>query len=209
MPERPCVVLGVTGPAPAFPVASPRLVVVSGPSGVGKTTLCETLLEDPRLVASVSCTTRPPRPGEIDGTHYTFLARDEFERRVAAGAFLEHAVVHDQWYGTPREAIESALRAGRCPLLDIDVQGADQVRAHGLPATYLFIAPRSLDVLRERLGRRRTEDRAMMERRLAVAARELAAAPRYDRVVVNENVDDALRELKAYLEERVFGGGKR
>jgi guanylate kinase len=185
-------------------VASPRLVVVSGPSGVGKSTLCRALLEDARLVASVSCTTRPPRPDEIDGRDYWFLPRGEFERRIAAGAFLEHAEVHGNRYGTPREAVEASLREGRCPLLDIDVQGAAQVRAKGLPAVYLFIAPRSLEVLRDRLQRRRTEDAAAMARRLAAAEREMEAARTYDCVVVNDRLPEALQALRACLEQKVF-----
>jgi guanylate kinase len=185
-------------------VKRPRLIVVSGPSGVGKTTLCEALLRDPRLTASVSCTTRAPRAGETDGRDYVFLSRPEFERRIAAGAFLEHAEVHGQRYGTPREPVEAALRAGMCPLLDIDVQGADQVRAKGLPSAFLFIAPRDLEVLRERLKRRRTESEAEMTRRLETAARELEAAPRYDRVFVNDDLDATVRAMRAYLEESVF-----
>jgi guanylate kinase len=185
-------------------VASPRLIVVSGPSGVGKSTLCRALLDDARLVTSVSCTTRPPRPDEVDGRDYWFLSREEFERRLAAGAFLEHAVVHGNRYGTPREAVESRLREGRCPLLDIDVQGAAQVRATGLPAVFLFIAPRSPEVLRERLQRRDTEDAASMARRLAAAEREMQAARDYDLVVVNDRLPEALQALRDYLDRKVF-----
>lgn len=185
-------------------VASPKLIVVSGPSGVGKTTLCDEMLKDPRLVASVSCTTRPPRPGEAEGRDYWFLSREEYERRIRAGAFLEHAEVYGNLYGTPRAPVEAWMREGRCPLLEIDVQGADQVRTKGLPALYLFIAPRSLEVLRERLQRRRTEDEAAMQRRLAVAAREMEAASRYDAVVVNENLAEAVAALRDILEKRVF-----
>ena len=201
-------------PSGTDPAARERalLIVVSAPSGAGKTTLCDRLLEsDSTMVYSVSCCTRPPRGNDVDGRDYIFLSRDEFLRRVVAGDFLEYAIVHGHYYGTLKDTVGEALRAGRSVLMDIDVQGARQVRnllagrsAEGLLANRLvdiFIAPPSLDALRERLAGRGTDSPEVIEQRLRNAEVELASAGEYRYTVVNDDLDKAERELKAIVEK--------
>jgi guanylate kinase len=130
------------------------MAVISGPSGSGKSTICKRLLEDPRVVFSISATTRKRREGEVDGRDYHFLAREEFKRRVENGDFIEHAEVYGNMYGTLRAPMESALVEGKVYLLEIDVQGANQLRALGVPGTYIFIAPPDFEELRRRLAAR-------------------------------------------------------
>ena len=188
----------------------PLLVVVSAPSGAGKTTLCDRLLERyADLVYSVSCTTRPPRGREENGTDYRFLSAEAFERRAAAGEFLEQAEVHGHRYGTLRRTVTEALDAGRAVLLDIDVQGAGQLRealrsgALGAWADAwvdIFIAPPSLATLRARLERRGEDSPESIERRLRNAAVEKKSAACYRHTVVNDNLDDAFDGLCAILE---------
>lgn len=195
----------------AAPSTRSLLIVVAAPSGAGKTTLCERLLaEFPGVTYSVSCTTRAPRGREVDGEDYHFLTADEFERRVAAGDFLEHAVVHGHRYGTLRSTVEAALRAGRSVLLDIDVQGAATLRAavasgrHGelLQAGYVdvFIEPPSLEALRARLAARGEDSAAAMERRLANAAAELGERHRFRYRIVNDELETAYAELRRILQ---------
>ncbi|MBM4144068.1 MAG: guanylate kinase [Lentisphaerae bacterium] len=182
------------------------LIVVSAPSGAGKTTLCDRLLEDfPEIVYSVSCTTREPRGSEVDGEDYFFLSEEDFDRRVAEGAFLEYAGVHARRYGTLREPVESALREGCHVLMDIDVQGAARIRriAQAAPEGDLirrgfvdiFIRPPSLEALRERLAERGEDAAEVIEGRLAAAREEMAHMNEYRYVVVNEVLEDAYREL--------------
>jgi len=178
------------------------LVVISGPSGVGKSTLIAGLLRrDPRLWFSTSTTTRPPRPGERDGREYRFVGRDAFDRGIAEGEFLEHAVVHGQLYGTPRRPIEEALAAGRDAVLDIDVQGAASLRALGLGAVFIFVEPPTPEALARRLGGRGTEDAGAAARRLRRAQEELGEAHRYEHRVVNDDVDAAASRVLAILED--------
>ena len=164
-----------------------RMVVISGPSGSGKSTICRRLLEDPRVVFSVSATTRKRREGEVDGRDYVFLAREEFKKKVEQGDFIEHAEVYGNMYGTLRAPMVQALAEGKLFLLEIDVQGANQLRALGEPGTYVFIAPPDFDVLRRRLAGRGTETPEMLERRLHKAEDEWRERAKYDHVVVNDD----------------------
>lgn len=192
----------------------PVLLVVSAPSGAGKTTLCDRLLaEFPSIRYSVSCTTRAPRPGEADGADYHFLTEAEFRRRLAAGDFLEHAVVHGHLYGTLRQEVAAGLAAGRDVLMDIDVQGAAQIRASlaGLPEDDpirrgyrdVFIAPPSLGELRRRLERRGADAPEAIERRLRQAGLEMDRAGEYGHRIVNDVLDRAYSEFRGlYLRLR-------
>jgi guanylate kinase len=173
-----------------------RMLVLSGPSGAGKSTICKKLLQDPRVEFSVSATTRKPRPGEVDGRDYRFLSREEFRRLVSEGAFLEHAEVYGNLYGTLREPVRAALAAGKVYLLEIDVQGANQLRALDEPGLYVFIAPPDFEELRKRLVARGTEAPEILERRLHKAEDEWRERVKYDHIVVNDELDRAVREVR-------------
>jgi guanylate kinase len=153
----------------------------------------------PQLALSVSATTRAPRPGERDGVDYHFLSREEFDSKVAAGEFVEHADYAGRSYGTLRSELEDRVRAGVPVLLEIEVQGARQVRAAMPEAVQVFIAPPSLPALRTRLIGRGTDDPQEVERRLQVAEQELGAQPEFGHVVVNDRLDDALEELSGIV----------
>jgi guanylate kinase len=173
-----------------------RVFVITGPSGVGKGTLIRGLMERlPRLELSVSATTRPPRPGEHDGVDYHFLSREEFDRRVAAEDFVEHADYAGRSYGTLRSELERRLAENVPVVLEIEVQGARQVRTAMPDAVQVFIAPPSLASLRTRLVGRGTDDGPEVERRLRVAEEELEAQPEFEHVVVNDRLDEALDRL--------------
>lgn len=182
------------------------VLVVSGPSGAGKTSVCRAVLDrEPRLHFSVSCTTRAPRPGEKDGSNYYFLDRREFEERVAAGCFLEHAEVHGNLYGTLRDEVERFVLRDHDVLLDIDVQGADQIReslcgsALCGRAVFVFLGPPSFTELERRLRGRETEPQDVVVRRLTNARVELSSWRRYDYLVVNEQLPRAVQELQSVL----------
>jgi guanylate kinase len=176
-----------------------RLVVISGPSGSGKSTICKRLLSDPRVVFSVSATTRKRREGEVDGRDYHFLSREEFRRRVERGEFVEHAEVYGNMYGTLRAPLEKALAEGKMYLLEIDVQGANQLRALEEPGTYIFIAPPDFEELRRRLKARGTETPEMLDRRLHKAEDEWRERVKYDHVVTNDDVERAVGEIRRIL----------
>lgn len=192
-------------------IQRPLLLVVSAPSGAGKTTLCARLLEAfPGMVRSVSCTTRAPRPGEVNGRDYVFLDAVEFQQRITAGTFLEYAQVHGASYGTPRAPVEKALQAGRDVLLIIDVQGAERIRQlMALPAggesaagdlrrafVDVFILPPDNEALRRRLVARGQDGAAEIERRLKNAGGEMAGAARYQYRIVNDCLEDAVARLR-------------
>jgi len=176
-----------------------QLVIISGPSGAGKTTLLQRIFEQSHLplVASVSATTRAPRQGERDGVDYHFLSREEFARRRERGEFLETCEVFGQgdWYGTLDAEVTPSLKAGKWVVLEIDVQGTREVLRHYPQALTIFVQPGSVDELERRLRERGTESEAALERRLAVARRELAAADIYVYRVINEKIDRATREI--------------
>lgn len=174
-----------------------RLVVLSGPSGVGKSTIIKELLKDPRFSLSVSATTRSPREGEKNGVDYHFITREDFESRVARGEFLEYAVVHGKnMYGTLKSEVDRLVGDGRIVLLDIDVQGARLVRKLAEGARFIFVAPPEVSELMRRLSGRGTESAADIERRLETAQSELAARKEYDHVVVNDDLPTAVATIR-------------
>ncbi len=178
-----------------------RLVVVAGPSAVGKGTLVAALKERmPEVWVSVSATTRPARPSETDGVHYFFVTPDEFTRMVDRGQLLEWAVVHGTHrYGTPRSAVEERLARDIPVVLEIDLQGARQVKQAMPEALFVFVAPPSFEALVERLEIRGTEGSEERERRLQTAREELAAVSEFDVTLVNDQLDDAVAELQTIV----------
>lgn len=176
------------------------MLVVSGPSGAGKSRLVEALRARVRsLEFSVSATTRPPRPGERDGVDYFFLSEREFEDRLAREEFLEWAEVYGHRYGTLKEQVDQALRQGKDIVCDIDHKGAEQILRQRPDAVTIFILPPSPSELRRRLESRGTDSRATIEGRLAAAAREIEAAPRYQYLVLNDDFNEALDTLQAIV----------
>lgn len=174
------------------------LFIVSAPSGAGKTSLLRELVPtDTRLVMSVSHATRPMRDGEQDGVHYHFVSVAEFEALIEAGAFLEHAQVFDNFYGTSESAVKAQLASGQDVILEIDWQGARQVRQRFPLAVSIFVAPPSIAALRERLSGRGQDSEAVVQRRMADARSELSHFPEYDYLVFNDDFDTALADLQA------------
>jgi len=174
------------------------LYIVSAPSGAGKTSLVKALLKaDPAIRLSVSYTTRTPRPGETDGRDYHFVSRQQFEKMLAEGEFLEHAEVYGNLYGTSKGSITRDLNAGHDILLEIDWQGAEQVRRHFPQSATIFILPPSFNALRTRLAGRGQDSDEVIERRLAAAAHDVAHAEAFDYIIVNDDFDHALQDLIA------------
>ena len=183
-----------------------RLYVVSAPSGAGKTSLVKALMErEPRIRFSVSYTTRAPRQTEVDGRDYHFVTKERFTEMVERGEFLEHAQVFDNYYGTGVNAVQEALARGEQLLLEIDWQGARQVRTRLPEALSVFILPPSRDALEERLRTRSTDSQAVIERRLRDAAEDLTHWAEFDYAVINDRFDQALEDLQAI----VAGRGQR
>ncbi len=178
------------------------LLVLSGPSGVGKTTVAHALLEQPGYARAVTATTRPPRPGETDGVDYRFLSEPEFRAAVARGEFLEHAEVHGRLYGSPRSEVERVLRDGRVCVLVIDVQGAAELRRTGVDALYVFLVPPTDEELERRLRARGADGKADIERRLRTARAELARSGEYDEVVINDRLENAVVKIARLVQAR-------
>ena len=176
------------------------LLVVSGPSGTGKGTLCERLLRsDPTIMFGVSATTRKPREGEIDGVHYHFIDEERFDKMLAERAFLEHATVHGHRYGTPKDQVERAIEEGRNILLDIDPQGALSVMSAMPETVSIFILPPSYSALRERLHTRNTDDPDEILKRLSNAYGEVRLLKHYTYALVNDQLDQAFGMLSAII----------
>ena len=182
------------------------LVVISGPSGVGKSTVVRRLFKIyPELKMSISSTTRPPRPGEVHGQHYYFITQEEFDLRVKQNQFLEWAKVHGCYYGTPRQYIENELAKGEVVVLEVDVQGAASIKRvveEGklrAAAVFVFLIPPSVDILAFRLKKRKTEDEEVVNYRLRAAIAELQVMEKYDYIVVNDKVESAADKIKAII----------
>jgi guanylate kinase len=184
-----------------------RLIIISAPSGAGKTTLCHRLLKDfSELTLSVSTTTREPRGSEKHGQEYFFATRLEFESQISIGRFAEWALVHGNYYGTSKDVIEKAFGAGRSVLLDIDVQGAASLRKHYPRESYtIFIAPPSLHALEHRLRSRKTDSEETIRKRIKNAAEEMKQMPGFHQTVINDQLESAYAELQAIVQTQLRG----
>ncbi|MEA5599863.1 guanylate kinase [Nostoc sp. UHCC 0252] len=177
-----------------------RLIVLTGPSGVGKGTLMRSLLErHPELYFSVSATTRSPRPGEIDGKNYYFISRSKFEQLVAEGEFLEWAEFAGNYYGTPREAVLNQIQSGKLVVLEIELEGARQIRASFPSALSIFILPPSFEELEKRIRDRAQDSEEAIVRRLLRAQEEIQAADEFDIEIVNDDFETALNDIETVL----------
>ncbi len=171
------------------------LLIISGPSGSGKGTIVERLVKDNGYSVSVSATTRSPRPNEKHGVHYFFSTTEDFEKMIENGELLEHARFCDNYYGTPKKYVEEQLESGKNVILEIEVQGALQVKEKYGDAVLIFTMPPTLAELRRRLENRGTEDRATIDKRIKRAKEELEFLPRYDYLVINDTVEQAVRDI--------------
>src|SRR5271165_1969287 len=183
-----------------MPLPNTSVFVISAPSGSGKSTLVQRLLHDvPHLIFSISYTTRSPRGSERNGIDYNFIARDDFERRILAREFLEHAEVFGNYYGTSRLTLDRAIAEGKDLLLDIDVQGARQLKVALPEAVTIFVLPPSRHILEQRLRARSQDSDEVIQRRLRGAAREVRDYTQYDFVLVNRDLDECAKDLEAIV----------
>lgn len=176
-----------------------RLIVFSAPSGCGKGTMLAEILKDESFRVSVSATTRKPREGEVEGVNYYYISNEEFEKRVANGEFLEHAGYCDHYYGTLKSEVDPYLEKGINVVLEIEVQGAMNIRKARPDALLVFIAPPSVQELSRRLHKRGTETEEVIEQRVAAAYEELTYAPKYDYIIVNDALEDAVSDFFAVV----------
>ena len=176
-----------------------RLIVISGPSGAGKGTICEELFKDENVVFSVSMTTRAPREGEVDGREYFFVTEDEFLANIENGGFLEHAQTFGNYYGTPKEAVLAQMAEGYDVILDIDTKGARQVREIYPESVLIFVLPPSMEELKRRITSRGSENEEDMKIRLGEAVHEMSLAENYDYCIVNDDLDEAVAAVKAII----------
>lgn len=176
------------------------LFILSAPSGAGKTTVCEALLSGvSNLRRAITTTTRPPRPGEVNGVDYFFLSKDEFQRKIGEEQFLEYAVIYDNYYGSGRDYIESELEAGHDVILVVDVQGACSIKKTDVPAVYIYLLPPSLEVLRSRLVEREMDTPEVIEKRFSQAKKELSRYTEYDYCIINEDLSEAVADINAII----------
>ncbi len=177
-----------------------KLIVITGPSGVGKGTIVKSLLKShPDLCLSISATTRQPRPGEIEGLDYYFFSRTQFESAIAAGEFLEWAEYAGNYYGTPRTKVEAQLALGKSVLLEIEVVGAKKIASIFPAALRIFILPPSIEELEQRIRHRGTNSEASIAHRVAIATTEIEASAEFDFTIINDNLDDAIAEIEAII----------
>jgi guanylate kinase len=176
------------------------LFIVSAPSGTGKTTLCKKLVSKlPNLKFSVSYTTRHPRPGEVNNRDYIFISRDEFKLMLDKEEFIEWAKIHGEFYGTSKKKLEKLMNSGIDIILDIDTQGAMKLKKKCREGTYIFVLPPSMDILKKRLKKRMTNSKKEIDKRLKRAVFEIKKCHKYDYVIINHKLDDAINELKAIV----------
>jgi guanylate kinase len=178
-----------------------RLIVITGPSGVGKTTLIKKLLKNYKndIFFSISYTSRLPRKSEVNGIDYFFISKNEFEKRIKKNRYLEYALVHDNYYGTDKKFIDDIILSGKDCLLDIDVQGGLNLMSKKIDAIYIFIAPPSITSLKERLLKRYTDTIEVIEKRVNNAKKELKEKDNYQYIIINDNIDRAYKELETII----------
>lgn len=183
-------------------MAKGKFIVISGPSGVGKGTICKSLIDDGYAWFSVSMTTRDVREGEIDGVNYYFISKEEFKKRIEEGQLLEYNVYNDNYYGTPKDKVLEKLDEGINVMLEIDVNGAKNIKDKFNDALLIYIAPPTIEDLRDRLISRGTEDIDTINKRLEIAEEEMNRVDIYDYVIINDDLDTAINEIKDILSNR-------
>lgn len=181
-----------------------KFIIISGPSGVGKGTICDVLLKDTSAWYSVSMTTRRIREGEVDGVNYFFITKEEFEKRIKDGQLLEYNIYNDNYYGTPKDKVLEKIEQGINVISEIDVNGARNIKEIFPDALLIYIAPPSIEVLKERLINRGTEDMSTIDNRLKIASEELKQVDFYDYVIINDDLQLAISEVKDIIKKEII-----